>query len=190
MKKFVVVKIDTEKQSQSNWHEIKQQEYQIKSNNDYNVAFNDISNLYIYELKQYEDGTVKGIKDSEQILSIESFLELCETKYEQYNYTYVGWNILDYDIPFIIYHCVKNSLDYNIKNLFNLRRFSPHPIFDIQQWLYNWKQLNSLLLTAADLNITIPEVLFDNIQCSKEELLKEKGRLITKIFKRVNGFYI
>ena len=60
-----------------------------------------------------------------------------------YNGTYVSFNGLEFDAPYIITRSMKHSVAPTNKNFCSLQRFQRYPHYDVMQWSCNWDRWRS-----------------------------------------------
>jgi len=66
-----------------------------------------------------------------------------------FNGTYVSYNGLEFDVPFIISRSMKLGIAPTNKTFIETRRFQKHPHFDVKQIMSDWDRYRSCTLNLA-----------------------------------------
>ena len=176
---YCIFKVQTDIQDSKNWDSVK---FEKTENLEFNPSYIDIVSVY---RAVYNNNKLLN----EKIVSFEDFINWLN-KYDEKITRYVGWGCLTFDIPVLLYQCIKYGYKFNSK-LFTLIKYRTNPIFDIQECLYNWGKKNSLLLTVSDFNIKYDKILeqkYEDVK-DKNKLLLEKGRLIYKLYCKTKNYF-
>lgn len=175
---YCIFKIQTDIQDSKQWNSIK---FSKTEGIEFNPSFIDVTNVY---------RCIYGKRETEKIVSFENFIEWIN-RHDKKIDRYVGWSCLSFDIPVLLYQCIKHNIEINSK-LFTLNRYSTKPIFDIQECLYNWNRKNSLILTAVDLGLSYNKILEQEYEKVKNKniFLLEKGKLIYDLFDKTKNYFL
>ena len=92
--------------------------------------------------KSYTKALIEG-SEYDILVSFWEILKQC------YDVTFVSYNGLDFDVPFIRVRSMHHKITPTNKNFFNLKRFQRHPHFDVCTVLADYNQYNRVSLRLA-----------------------------------------
>lgn len=161
-----------------------------------NPNFSSIYSVYT-NLMEVNNGELYSFDDGEKIKPFYDFTKYAE-RINSEKPLWIGWNVIDRDIPFIKYEFVKRNIDAYL-SMFGTKRWSSYPVFDIMQELYSWQTPSSLSLTASGLGIDVDIEIADYTYLEKiydsgdeslyREYILKRGRIITQLFEKIYKYY-
>lgn len=165
-----------------------------------NPHMSDIKFVYRCVVAKVSDGNTTTVEVQEGTEKVQTFLDFMEWAYKHgHKFTWVGWNCNVFDIPFLNIESIKVGVTYSGLNIFQGRKYYKTPVFDMQDFLYNFSYPSSLALTAEGFGYNAPSTFYDlekiyenaNNTDNSEELqyVLEQGKMILNVFLKVYHLY-
>lgn len=164
-----------------------------------NPNFSSIDYIYVNQFN-YDSDTkeLTEYNDCEEIQTFSEFVDFA-TNADTQKVLWVGWNCLRYDQTHIKFHCMKDSLEVQLR-LFDTAKFKNYPVFDLMEHMYSWQHPSSLISTCDSFGIKVPETLLigkylegmyeNEDKIGLKNYIFEKGHILSELFKKVYKYYL
>ena len=144
--------------------------------------------------------TLQVVPGKEKVTTFEEFIPWA-IKYDNL-VTWVGWNCLLYDMPFLSINAIKVGITLPTNpplGLFAGRKYYKSPVFDLQDFLYNFNYPSSLILTADGFEIPVDPKFLDSMYLDNvydkndkeamQQYIWDLGILIRELFIKSWSYY-
>lgn len=144
--------------------------------------------------------TLQIVPGKEKVVTFEEFIPWA-IKYDNL-VTWIGWNCLSYDIPFLSINTIKQEIELPLTPPFGLfagRKYYKSPVFDLQGFLYNFNYPSSLILTADGFDIPVDLKFLDSMYLENvfdrddkelmQDYVRDLGSLIKELFVKTFIYY-
>lgn len=91
--------------------------------------------------------------------------------------TFVSYNGLEFDVPFILARSMKHNIKVTNKNFIDTRRFQKYPHFDVKQVMSDWDRFRSCTLRLACDHLGIPSPKENDIKAKDVAKAFAEGRI-------------